>query len=223
MPVNYRNKLIFIHIPKTAGTSITQMLDMTTLEQMYFCGTITEYVNIHKPYSQKFNLIEYTNLLCRPPQHFTYREKEKIIGKDAIKDYFVFAVVRNPYSRLVSEFVKIRERHKIDSFNDFVDLNLYRITDYDRQFNYQGHLETQTYYLLDNDNTLNSINKIFKYENLEECYEMIKQIHPGIPFIHSNSASNPYDYRVFYTEDIRKKVYDFYKDDFVNFGYSATL
>ena len=67
------------------------------------------------------------------------------------------------------------------------------------------------------------INKIFKFERLEECYNMIINIFPGIPFIHSNSASNPYDFRVFYTEDIRKKVYDFYKDDFINFGYSATL
>lgn len=226
MPVNHKLKTVFIHIPKCAGTSITQMLDMTTLEQLFFCGSPNMYTLTHKIYADKFSLFEYSKLIVRPPQHFFLKEVSKILGNEVMNSYYVFSVVRNPYSRIVSAFNRALQRYAgqsgFDSFENFVETQLV-LPEYQRISKFQGHLETQTSYLKNNDGNLDSIKKIFKFENLEECYAKITEIYPNVPFLHANASPEEYNYKTFYTDDLANKVYAFYKDDFDNFGYSPSL
>ena len=226
MPVNHKLKTVFIHIPKCAGTSITQMLDMTTLQQMFFCGAPSMYPLTHKGYSDKFSLFEFSKLVSKPPQHFTFKEVNKILGDDIMGSYYVFTVVRNPYARLASAFNRASQRYAgqqgFGSFEEFVNTQLI-LPEYNRISKFQGHLETQTSYLKNESGNFDSITKIFKFETLEECYNKILDIYPGVPKLHSNASPEDYDYKTYYTDDIANTVFNFYKDDFVNFDYNTSV
>lgn len=226
MPVNHKLKTVFIHIPKCAGTSITQMLDMTTIDQLFFCGSPTMYPSTHKNFSDKFSLFEYSKLIVKPPQHFTYREVSKILGSEIMSNYYVFSVVRNPYSRLTSAFNKAAKRYAgqsgFSSFEEFVNTQL-SLPEYNRVSKFQGHLEPQTSYLINDSNNLTSFNNIFKFENLTECFTKISEIYPGIPTVHANPSPEIYDYKTYYTEELASIVYNFYKNDFDHFSYSPSI
>ena len=109
MPIISKYNLIFIHIPKTAGTSIEYSLDFkpkikdnlkNCLKKWY--GNVNGYELDHS--TMKF-LMENCNFYN--------------------KDYLSFSVVRNPYERLVSEYNyckqnKSRFIKNTNTFRDFV-------------------------------------------------------------------------------------------------------
>lgn len=224
MPINKKLKVMFIHIPKTGGTSISKMLDFSTLSNLYFRGSSVKYPSMYTEYSQFFNTSEYINLLTRPLQHFTNKELKKIFGS-SINDYYKFSIVRNPYQKIVSGFNRRQLKNiglpGFENLNTFIDkfLPMENIT---RSSRFQGHFETQTSYLLDENNVIDPSIEIFKFEDLTKCFDKIHQICPDIPNCHTN-ASPKYNYKTHYTDETAAKVYEFYKEDFINFGYSATL
>ena len=93
-----KQKIIFIHIPRTAGTSIAWAL---------------------KEYSDDFQYpIDERNNLT---QHWTYDEYKNELKKkynEDINDYFVFTIVRNPWDRLISHFTWHTEGSDNSYFNE---------------------------------------------------------------------------------------------------------
>ena len=95
MPFDRQRRLVFLHIPKTAGTSIEQAL------------------GLHGPWNQEnlasgFGLIQSRDLLARNLssnflQHLTLPELEQLFP-EALDGAQVFTVVRDPWSRLLSSF-----------------------------------------------------------------------------------------------------------------------
>ena len=95
MPFDRQRRLVFLHIPKTAGTSIEQAL------------------GLYGPWDQEnqasgFGLIQSRDLLARVLssnflQHLTLPELEQLFP-DALENAAVFTVVRDPWSRLLSSF-----------------------------------------------------------------------------------------------------------------------
>jgi hypothetical protein len=120
--------LLFVHIPKTGGTSVEKMLkDAGGIEAMR-------------------NSEQIPNLPCTP-QHFHAEIVERLIP-DAFYD-FAFTIVRNPYDRLVSEFkMRVVAAGRDLSFDAWVDRTLVR---YSRnRFANDNHIRPQTEYLFGN-------------------------------------------------------------------------
>jgi chondroitin 4-sulfotransferase 11 len=91
MPVSHRHKTIFVHIPKTAGTSIEAVLGMHRDRQD---------VGLRPYYNQP---LDYEHLYGGPLQHLTAIAIRQLLNDEALfSSYFKFAVVRNPWDRLVS-------------------------------------------------------------------------------------------------------------------------
>ncbi len=82
--VNNKN-ILFIHIPKTGGTSIEAWLSKHSSNGINFFSTE------HLPF-----------LKC-VPQHLTYSELKVFLASFMSFDY-IFTIVRNPYKRLESEY-----------------------------------------------------------------------------------------------------------------------
>lgn len=84
--LNEKKSVLFLHIPKTGGTTIENWLNSTNkFKTQLFFGRPLEDVKV-------------------TPQHFGYDTVSKLIGDFEESEIFKFAIVRDPYERLVSEF-----------------------------------------------------------------------------------------------------------------------
>lgn len=92
MIVSNSRKFVFVHLPKTAGTSITHALDNTLQWNDVVCGG-TEYgEGVGPHYEKRFGLWK----------HSTAQQIKDVIGDQVWSEYFTFGVVRDPYVRIKS-------------------------------------------------------------------------------------------------------------------------
>ena len=95
MPVNQQHKLLFVHIPKTGGTSVEESLDMRfswkdeNLESLF--GLIQSMSLLRRRFS--------TNFL----QHLTFQELSALLGDD-LQGLTPFAILRDPWTRFLSSY-----------------------------------------------------------------------------------------------------------------------
>jgi hypothetical protein len=94
MPINHKDKIIFVHIPKTGGTSIAEVLNM-------FPKTGSHVKSLPHLYGID------SNGLVLQSMPFCYYER--YCSPEILKSYKKFTVVRNPYSRSVSEHNMFRD------------------------------------------------------------------------------------------------------------------
>lgn len=225
MPVCYKHKLIFIHIPKCAGSTIEKILNLNNLENFYSVHkTINTGIVVEK---NKFNtLSEYYNCGYKTPQHLTLRELKRVLPKIYFNSYKKFTVVRNPYSRFVSDFCysnyypSYAQTLQGYTFEQFVEQ--LKLPETERIKKFDGHLEPQYTYLIDDNNLIQDI-EIYYYEELNTCFNYLKTITDcaDIPHLLKTVYGKPY--QEYYTSDLQEKVYDFYKEDFLQFNYKFNL
>lgn len=191
MPISKIHKLCFIHIPKVAGTTIEKALDMHHEDLFYRYGKYKKYE------------------VC--PQHLTHQELSLEIPN--LSEYQLFTVVRNPFDRIVSEYNFYHEtwwakEYYNLNFDDFVRICL-SIDKAKRKFCFDGHLEPQVDYIRGDLPV-----KIFKYENLEECFYWLREITgENLNFGHERKAERK-NYKDYYDNvETIKIVEDFYRDD----------
>src|SRR5438477_12475659 len=84
MPVDHNRKLLFIHIPKTGGTTVLTLLGLWKKERSANLGTLFGDWG-------SFDL-----------QHLTLFQAEQFLTCSEFASYFKFAFVRNPWDRAVS-------------------------------------------------------------------------------------------------------------------------
>lgn len=221
MPINYTHKILFIHIPKCAGTSVQTILETNTKGNFYTeQRTLEDLAFLPK---DRFTDQEYRICMSKNRQHYTFKELTKILSPEIINNFKKISIVRNPYDRLVSEYYFRRNLYKAYSgldevFGDFVKTVL-RLDPYTRNWLYDGHLETQTSYLINDQDNFNSIDKIFKFENLNECFEHLNSITNKNLKPHARATIKRKHFDEYYTPELKELVYEFYKEDFINFNY----
>jgi hypothetical protein len=94
MIISNSRRFIFIHIHKTGGTSIERALDAHLAWNDIILGGSVYGERIQGPYSKRFGL----------NKHGTLVDVERVCGSAQIEDYFTFALVRNPLSRMCSMY-----------------------------------------------------------------------------------------------------------------------
>jgi hypothetical protein len=205
--INHIHKFIFIHVPKCAGTAI---------EEKLFAGVDK---CIHpKSDDQIRNAREYLFGLDNPPtrwlQHLKYNEivNCEYVGTD-IKDYFKFAIVRNPWSKKVSEYFWNFKQEKIDiPFKKFVKMEWKPHESY-------CHGDPQYSFTHDSSGN-NKMDFIGRVENLQEDFNTICD-KIGIPqqqLSHKNKSKHVH-YTKYYDDETRQIVAEKYAKDIEYFGY----
>ena len=191
-------KVLFIHIPKTAGTSVRQFLIQNNLETWKRNPIFT----FHDP----LFLIEQSNQLS---------------------DTFKFTIVRNPYTRAFSHFKHIQINKNFDgTFNDFLNhirMNghvwLTGISHNDQtRFNQIFPLISfrQSFYLYDVNGNL-SMDKIYKTEKL---IDFETDFDTKLQHLNSNSYAQE-EYLKAYNSTNKNLVKTLFIEDFINFDYST--
>jgi len=217
--ISHSKKFIFVHIYKTGGTSVTASL----LPYARFIEKITAYYPtkklvslINKVFGLSDNGNKWINGLHK---HAMARDIKEYVGRNVFDDYFKFAFVRNPYDLQVSlyHYIKQHEDHRDSkianevSFEEFVE----------REISQKKPLQSD---FLMNDKGEIVVDFIGKTENLNDdilsVFERLNIQSDSIKMTSLNKSKRRADYDSYYTPELKRKVYEYYKKDFEIFGYA---
>lgn len=237
MPINHSLEVIFIHIPKTGGTSIEYTLGMhgeksdigivpylnQTKNFQFFFGEGLQHLTSSeiKRILSGMHFNDYTtgSNVKRFLDRFFFINKKRDVH-NLWNSYTSFSVVRNPYDRLVS-YLAWRETQWNGSvcFNKHCFSHFVRNELTERMINNKRHLWPQHKFIFQNGKP--QVNFILKFENLQNDFKtMMERIGlMGKELFEKRMVSRHSDYHDYYTPELLKIVYDFYKDDFELFGY----
>lgn len=107
---NKEKKIIFIHLPKCAGTYVQHIL----LRNYGFPAY--NYLS----YEYKSSVFSYRDFPLA--KYFSRDDILEIIGVDDLSEYKKFTIVRNPYNRFISGFEFMKERGFIDKDTTFDEI-----------------------------------------------------------------------------------------------------
>jgi hypothetical protein len=220
---------IFVHIPKAAGRSV----------EMFFMNKLGLVRDNDADRAQL--LITTNDDPAKGPEKLSHLSAAEYvqcghISKEDFSRYYKFSFVRNPWSRLVSEY-RYRNFLSHKSFKDFV-LNKLPPPGMDDKYR---HVMPQTDMLYDAEGKL-LVDFVGKFEQLDEDFEQVcKQLgftHTKLPhvnssdkksrelrrklrnFIHHNKEADLRSYVDFYDDETLDFVNRLYQKDIENFGYS---
>ncbi len=194
MIISDKYKIIFIHIPKNAGTYVSKVL-----------------------YNLDNNIKRYS---INGTGHLYPKECIKLIGADKFNKYRKFCVVRNIYDKIYSLYNYIRDEkrhgaHEMVSKMSFIEYIHFIKNNIKTQERIISHLP---YIVNDNNNTV--IDKMLKFEHLEtDLIDFFNEMGVDIKGCLIDKKINPsvHDhYSGAYTNEIIELLKDVVQDD-VNF------
>jgi hypothetical protein len=205
MPYYKDLNLLFIHIPKTGGTSVEHYFKKTYNQTLY-----STRVNNHILF-EKFNIKSSL-------QHLTFKnicEYKNTLEVEINKDLKIITIVRNPYDRIISDlfFYKlIKEKTTSDEVYKIITKYIYEDC-------HDNHNIPQYQFLIDNNNKIIPEVTIFRTETLTEDLKK----HGFTDFdlkIHQNRLNiKNENYNTYLNNDSIKLINEFYKKDFELFNY----
>jgi hypothetical protein len=219
---------IFVHIPKAAGRSV----------EMYFMNRLN--LDRDDETHRQQMLLNDNDDPARGTEKLSHLSASEYvdcgyISQQDFDNYFKFSFVRNPWSRLVSEY-RYRNFLSHKSFKDFVMHKLPK-PGWDDKYR---HVMPQSDMLYDNNGHL-LVDFVGKFENLQQDFDQVC-IQLGfndsrLPHInssdkksrelrrkarnifHRNKESSLRRYNEFYDEETRGYVAELYQADIKNFNY----
>ncbi|GAB1855743.1 hypothetical protein MHTCC0001_05770 [Flavobacteriaceae bacterium MHTCC 0001] len=203
--ISHKNKCIFLHIPKTAGTSINSF---------FFPGIKFHFKN--PDYERLFGWCPKRKLHM---QHATAKQllETELISYERWETYYKFTFVRNPWDRAYSDYQWIKEFAGVKgSFKNYINKEggFKEIFTNNSKNTYLGdHLLQQTSFF--DFEGVYKPNFIGRFENFSTNIGLIlKEIGIEKPFnIHTNSSKRKKDYSIFFTNTRKKLVDNKYEND----------
>jgi hypothetical protein len=199
MVVCYDLKCIYIHIPKTAGTSIEQFLKDNGKNSIDYLGVRNN----------------------RSLHHLLATELRKELPF-LFKKYYKFSLVRNPYDRLLSEYywtpipgIGYKSGQSKADFITYVSNVVNKKLYFDNIYN--DHFIPQVDFLYSGKNLL--VDQIFRYEDLDWVVQYLKKklnINNDLPYLNKSKNSIK---KIEWNEKQKERIYKIYFRDFINFNY----
>lgn len=188
--IDLDKKIIFIHITKTGGRSMHEML------KKMGCN------------------------LKHDSRHSSLNEHKKFIKEGDINNFYKFSVVRNPWSRFVSMYHYYYLQHKSEDFWDnnkwdlpFKDWLQHIFSgNFNRNLNHQN-LNTFKYhfhqinFLKDESNNMVNMDYILRFENYKNDFiELREKLNlPKCDLLHINKTSHSF-YKDYYDNDTKNII-----------------
>ncbi len=204
MPVDHARRVIFIHVPKTGGTTIEALLGLSG--------------RYRSPDTHRlFGLSGTTEL-----QHLTAAQLSRILPPDQFGSYFKFAFVRNPWDRAVSGMLwRARfARFGIRDMRDYVDwaeaVNAAGSPKYSDVHALPQHA------LLTRDGKEISVDRLGRFERFAyDVREILADFLGNIDELpHCAASRGRAPYRDYYETQLAERVHKLYIRDIEAFGYS---
>lgn len=205
----HRYRAIFFHVGKTAGTSI---------EQMIAPGERDPFV------ANRDEMYGYDETLNAYLHHATCKATRDIVDPEIFASYFKFAIVRNPFTRMISAYYYLYKQNQElhGDFRDFV-MKLPDLATHPAKRHGSHHLAQVHYTHIDGER---AVDYIGRFEDLATCIAEINArigIDATLPRV--NETRHP-DYpagdkRTAYDDEMIDVIRTVYAEDFQEFGYDT--
>lgn len=210
--IDIKNKIIFVHVYKVAGISISRSLEKNLFPNLV---NSNEYIYYH--YKKRFknhNIIYENDQISKHSKAIDYMN----YLKNDYSNYFKFAFVRNPYDWQVSLFSYMKQhighpQHDIIKDMDFETYLYWRCT---KDKNYQSE------FLVDSNNNF-IVDFIGRYENINNDIVVLEKqlgFKFNLPFVNKSSRKKYQDY---YKKETKELIYNNFKKDFELLEYDSEL
>lgn len=200
MPINQKYNLLFIHIPKNAGTTIEKIFSMYENPNSLWVGSE---LNLNEG---KF-----------APQHLNYALLTKTYPKINFDSMIKFTFVRNPYSRAISLFNwNLKHGYYKPKFNNkFTNIEFnHFLTTFISKLN-SSHKLPQSFYF---DCEYDFVGRV---ENFKEDFSKFLNTY-NIPIVYKGEHFNKTNSSELINNLSRENIdviNDLYREDFENFNY----
>lgn len=187
MPISHRFRSIFVHIPKTGGSSIECSLDLISKRNEPDRDRLYGRIG-----SQEKNML---NCVSNFYQHLTYTEILKIHPNLLIDNYTSFSIVRNPWERFVSTFANIDENLLQQARGLGIELENLNFKEFvlATQHLRHVHLLPQWHFIASSTGTI-LVNDIIRFEAIDVGFSQLSKnlkLDAKLPFI-NQSKHRPY-------------------------------
>lgn len=211
MIISHKRKYVFVHIPKTGGTSLALALEGRAAADDLLIG------DTPKALRRKGRLAG-LDAPARLWKHSTLRDVDGLYPKDA----FVFTLVRNPWDRMVSYYHWLRAQRF-----DHVAVQTAKAHDFTgflRDAETQDAVRRNSYASYLRDARGHDRGDLFaRLEHPEDLAPLWKHLGFSLSIPHVNRSDRDADWRVYYDAETFEFVSEIAAEDIAQFGYQSSL
>ncbi|MEQ8324251.1 MAG: sulfotransferase family 2 domain-containing protein [Vicingaceae bacterium] len=214
MAILYDKQLIFIHIPKSGGTSVHEiMFGNRPLVPREFLGT--EVRNLPLSYF----VDEADHFRPYPPlNHLPVSRIREVIDREKFESFTKFTLVRNPFDRVLSIYKYWQSRNNLPRstpFSEFVQMISSRPS-------FKTKWPNQVFFVNDENGNL-LLDEVFKLEEKKKLETFLTaRLNKDVVMPHAR-ATKKLSSRQIYGRRSMEQVNQLYKEDFETFDYPQTI
>ena len=236
--ISHKYRCIFIHIPRTGGTSIERALCGPTQARLLSWAAESSSLRkkgrrgqaISKTMRGRRAVFALLNLAGLPKlhrklygaKHFKAQQARRFYGEDVWQAYFTFAFVRNTWDRLVSSYHFRRNvlNYEVESRTSFRDWVLRRCES-SEEVKRQGQRAA-----LSDDNGELIVDWVGRFEDLQSGFETVSQeLNLDIKHLPKVYGSGTRNYVEHYDSETRERVAESFRDEieFFDFRFGSRI
>lgn len=213
MIISLGRKYIFVHAPKTAGTSMALALEARAMKDDIMLGDTPKAARRRKR-------LKDVKTAGRLWKHSTLADIDGLISPEQIEELFAFTLVRNPWDRMVSYYHWLRQQSfsheavthaKSTDFKTFVQSQQIRDT---------FRAAPAQYYMTDVNGTEHCAAYIRIEHFAQDAAGLIEHLGFDLKLEHVNKSMRRDSYQSYYCADSRRAVSESCAADIERFGYS---
>jgi hypothetical protein len=200
--ISIENKFLFVHVPKTGGNSIQNILRKYSEDRIVCAAPHQDGIERFGVRNDRYNI----------EKHSTLTHYKNVLGADVYNSLFRFAVIRNPWERMISHYfsphrdVPAWDRDAFIALVESMPPIRYYICDC-TQPGGPRHLTADIHYLM-------------RFEDLENEFRRVCGLIgiPGYPLPIRN-RSNHEHYAKYYDETLIQLVRERFQEEILLMGY----